>query len=228
MENKFSVFETSGELIFKKRNEIKIINGDAYKLFKVPHLLNRVVYTFFRKSKAERSFLNGIELKRRGVPTPEPKSFHIEKRGLLINRSIYISSYIENYFEIRDVFNLKIADRERILREFGKFIYQLHSKGVLHTDFSPGNTVIQREDRSFKFYIIDINRLKFKKLSFQERAKNFSKLSTSDLDLRVIVEEYCKLSKDEKSRFMDSVLKERESEKSFLKRKKFFKKLVGK
>jgi tRNA A-37 threonylcarbamoyl transferase component Bud32 len=226
--SKFKIFETSGKSIFKKRNEIKVIDGEAYKLFKVPHLLNRVVYTFLRKSKAERSFINGVELRKLGVETPEPKSFHIEKRGGLLYRSIYISSYIEGSFEIRDVFNLKVSNREELLREFGQFIYKLHSRGVLHTDFSPGNTIIERVNNNYRFYLVDINRLKFKKLNFRGRAENFSKLSTSDLDLRVIAEEYCKLSKDNREQFLEAVFRGRRAEERFLRRKRFFKRVIGK
>ena len=42
------------------RNIIKIINIDGVdlniKAFKIPNLINRIAYNFFRKSKAQRSF----------------------------------------------------------------------------------------------------------------------------------------------------------------------------
>ena len=224
----FKIFDNSGKTIFKKRNEVKIIGDDAYKRFKPPHLLNRIIYTFFRKSKAERSFLNAKELIKRGVSTPEPKAFFEKKRGLFLYDSLYISSYIRDYFEIRDVFNLKVSNRDEILKDFGRFIAELHKKSILHTDFSPGNTIITIEDSQYKFHLIDINRMIFKSLSRRERIKNFSKLSTSDLDLSIIIGVYSKLMGDDYQLFLNSVLKERRREKSFLKRKRVLKRWLKK
>jgi len=52
-------FEKTGTVIYKQRNEIRVLDVNGYainvKRFKVPHLLNRIVYTFFRSSKAQRS-----------------------------------------------------------------------------------------------------------------------------------------------------------------------------
>jgi hypothetical protein len=62
--------------IFEKRNIIKIIKYEnqeyIVKSFKIPHLLNQIVYRFWRESKAKRSFNNSTHLRRIGINTPEP------------------------------------------------------------------------------------------------------------------------------------------------------------
>jgi len=49
-----------GEIVYQARNLIKSIAvADEkwnIKIFKIPHLINKVVYRYFRKSKAQRSF----------------------------------------------------------------------------------------------------------------------------------------------------------------------------
>ena len=53
-------FDSRGELIKGSRNTIKKINIDNLviniKRFKIPNILNKIIYTFFRSSKANRSY----------------------------------------------------------------------------------------------------------------------------------------------------------------------------
>ena len=53
-------FDSRGELIKGSRNTIKKINIDNLiiniKRFKSPNILNKIIYTFFRSSKANRSY----------------------------------------------------------------------------------------------------------------------------------------------------------------------------
>ena len=60
------IFAQDDHSIHKARNELKIIELDGIKTvvkaFKVPHLFNRIVYTYFRKSKAYKSYHNALRL----------------------------------------------------------------------------------------------------------------------------------------------------------------------
>ena len=53
-------FPTLGECIYKARNELRQFSyeGQNYvvKGYKVPIFINRIAYTFFRPSKAERAY----------------------------------------------------------------------------------------------------------------------------------------------------------------------------
>ena len=55
-----TVFETGGKVIYKGRNELKEFDVEGKKLivksYQLPHLLNRIIYNFFRASKAKRSY----------------------------------------------------------------------------------------------------------------------------------------------------------------------------
>ena len=71
-----ALFDSKGETIHKARNELKIIEIEGLKCvvkaFRVPNLVNRFAYAYIRRSKAYKSFHNGLRLVQLGVNTPEP------------------------------------------------------------------------------------------------------------------------------------------------------------
>ncbi len=75
-----TIFADDNHSIHKARNELKIIELDGIKTvvksFKVPHFFNRIVYTFFRKSKAYKSYHNAFDLKELNISTPEPIAYN--------------------------------------------------------------------------------------------------------------------------------------------------------
>ncbi|NNJ82971.1 MAG: lipopolysaccharide kinase, partial [Flavobacteriaceae bacterium] len=88
-----SDFVTKGE-----RNVIKkiVIDGESYniKSFKIPGLLQRWVYRFFRKSKARRSFEYASRLIDLGINTPFPVGYSETFTGGL-KASYYISKHLD-------------------------------------------------------------------------------------------------------------------------------------
>jgi hypothetical protein len=192
-------FDQTGELIGNGyRNVIKIvtIRGQRYNIkeFKVPNLLNKIVYRFFRKSKAERSFLYAQRLLRAGILTPSPEAFVEFKSPFTFGSSYYISKQLDYDFTIRKLIDEpRCEDYDNILRQFTQFTYQLHEKGIHFLDHSPGNTLIKKEGDRYKFYLVDLNRMEFKTLSYDERMNNFARLSPKDYMLDIISDEYAKL-----------------------------------
>ena len=71
------------------RNTVVRVNIGSHeyvvKRFKVPHLINRFAYTFIRKDKALRSYLNAFRLRETHFDTPEPVAYMaIYKQGLYL------------------------------------------------------------------------------------------------------------------------------------------------
>lgn len=60
-------FKKSNVSIHKARNELKIIHYNdidtVVKFFKVPNILRKIIYTFFRDSKAKKSYVHSLKLK---------------------------------------------------------------------------------------------------------------------------------------------------------------------
>lgn len=216
------IFQSSDKTIHKARNELKIIEINGVKCvvksFKIPHLLNRVAYTFFRDGKAKKSFLNATKLIELQVNTPEPIGIIEFFSTALLKESYYISLYEPYEFTIREVFHHKVAHREEILKAFAEFTYQLHQKNIWHVDYSLGNILISKQESHYRFSIVDINRMQFKSISPKEGLKNFNKFWAKDKnDLSIIAKEYAKITNFDEAEAIKILHQEAESlEKSVL------------
>lgn len=188
-------FENIGEVFGDgKRNIIKVVDWEDkminIKSFKKPHIFNALVYRFFRKSKARRSFEHAIKLIQREIDTPIPHAYfeNYSWFGGLSN-SYYVSEHLKCDFTIREVLKSHdFPDGNKILKKFTRFTHKLHESGILFLDHSPGNTLIKKSSSGkYSFYLVDLNRMHFKSLTFEERIRNFSRL-TSD---KTVIEKLC-------------------------------------
>lgn len=223
-------FSKEGELIGTGyRNVIKIldIEGEHYNIkgFKIPNLVNKVVYRFFRKSKAERSFLYAEKLLGLGILTPNPEAYVEYTSFFTFGKSYYISKQLDYDFTIRKlVDDPQCEDYENILRQFTQFTFQLHEKGIHFLDHSPGNTLIKKDGNTYKFYLVDLNRMDFKTLSYDERLANFARLSPKDSMLDIISDEYAKLINKPHSEVRERMYHFSDKFSSSFKKKEAFKK----
>ena len=208
-----NIFQNSNESIHKARNELKIVELNGIKCvvksFKVPHFINRVAYTFFREGKAKKSFINAMKLLELDVNTPEPIGIIEFFSAGLLSKSYFISVYEPYDFTIREVFHHKVEDVENILKQFAGFTYEIHQKSVWHVDYSLGNILITKKDAIYKFSLVDINRMEFKKIPPLEGLKNFNKFwAKNDNDLPIIAKEYAKLAQIDEESAIKTVLHE--------------------
>jgi len=186
-------FLEANNSIWDKRNKIKIIsfldNTIAIKSFKIPHIINKIAYTFIRDSKAKRSYENSIKI---GKYAPKPIGYAEFKKFGLLHDSYFLCEQYRYDFTIREPLKQKnFKDRKNIFNQFAVFTHALHQKGVEHLDYSPGNILIKElQDGEYEFKIIDVNRMRFKKFTPKEGLENFSKLWADDKDLTTIVKAY--------------------------------------
>lgn len=225
-------FQKNNKLIHDARNQLKVLNlndiDTVVKSFKVPNLVNKFVYTFFKPTKAKKSFLNAKKLIDLKINTPKPIAYVEYKKFGLLDKSYYISEREKYDFTIREVFHHKVDNYQEILKEFTKFTYNLHKKGVWHVDYSLGNILITKKEDKYKFSIVDINRMVFKKISVEEGLKNFNKFWAKDEnDLKIMADEYAKLSGFNKERALRIIETEAQKVIDFKNSKKKLKKIVG-
>jgi hypothetical protein len=192
------LFAEDDHSIHKARNELKIIELSGIKTvvksFKVPHLLNRIVYTFFRRSKAYKSYHNALHLQKLTISTPQPIALiEFFESGLLAD-SYFISEFFEYDFTIRTPLLELLEDREAVFTAFAAYTYALHQAGVWHLDYSPGNILIKKTEEGYQFSIVDINRMEFRSITPLEGCENFNKLWASDEELEIMGREYARLS----------------------------------
>jgi serine/threonine protein kinase len=192
------IFKRDDHTIHKARNELKIIKLDGIKTvvksFKVPHIFNRIVYTFFRKSKAYKSYHNALRLQELGISTPQPIALIEFFESGLLAESYFISEFFDYDFTIRTPLLEPLEDRKAIFTAFAAYTYDLHQAGVWHLDYSPGNILIKRIEEGYQFSIVDINRMVFRDISPLEGCENFNKLWAFDDELEIMGREYARLS----------------------------------
>ena len=124
-------FADEGKVVYDGRNILKRISLDnvdvVVKSFKKPHIINRVVYSYFRQSKAARSYIYSMELQKHGFNTPEPIAM-IEQfqKGLLTN-SYYVCCY-DNGETVRYLMDGKVEGNEDKLLAFARYTFGLFSR----------------------------------------------------------------------------------------------------
>jgi hypothetical protein len=115
---------------------------------------------------------------------------------------------------------------EEILRAFTRFTFELHEKKIEFLDHSPGNTLIKEHNGKFKFFLVDLNRMNFKELSFVERMKNFSRLTPKKEMIEVMSNEYANLiNKPEADVFEEMWMYTNDFQKKFKRKRELKKKL---
>ncbi len=219
-------FSQNTTTIHKARNELKVLEHNntqvVVKSFKVPNIINKIAYTFFRDSKAKKSYEYSLRL---GEFAPEPIGYIEFFRNGLLDESYFVSTKFVYDFTIREPLLQKdFPNREAIFKAFGEFTLKLHDAGIFHYDYSPGNILIKEQNGTYIFKIVDVNRMGFFTLTNTQRAQNFSKLWASDDDLRVIALAYVKKAQLDDD-FVEKTLYYNLQNK---KRKNFKKRLKGK
>lgn len=227
-----SNFGSEGDLLNDgDRNVIKISKIDDVtvnvKSFKKPNLVNKIVYRFFRKSKAQRSFEYARQLTKMGIGTPQPYGYFEKPSALTFGESYYASDHLKADLTFRELTDtLDYPDHENLLKAFTRFSYDLHKKGINFLDHSPGNTLIQLNKGNPKFYLVDLNRMRFETMDFETRMKNLSKLTIHESVVRTMSNEYAKCSGENEDKIFETLWKETQDfQYRFYRKKRLKKKL---
>jgi len=185
-------------------------------------------YRYFRDSKAKRSYENSLRLKALGVDTPDPAGYAEERSVRGLGRSYFVSAYLPFDFEIRALFaDPRFPRRDEILEAFVKFAWELHEKGVYHVDFSPGNILVKEEGEGYRFYLVDVNRMRFGPLGAEERMQSLSKLTSSEEDNRTMVALYAGYSGWDEEELLRYHRKALRRQREYLERKRRLKSLFN-
>ena len=222
-------FDSSGEYIKDERNALKLFQLNTkvinIKSFRTPNLINQIVYKYFRKNKAKRSFEYAEKLLSLGINTPQPIAYYEFTTSFLFKKSFYVSEQLKYDLTYRELINdFKYPNYEQILREFTRFTFDLHEKGIHFLDHSPGNTLIIKNGEQYSFFLVDLNRMKFKPMNLETRIKNFSRLSASESMIATMSDEYAKWIDVEYDNVFKLMLKFAEEFQNRFQRKKRLKK----
>lgn len=185
-----------GTVIHKGRNELRKIEYDGQfyvvKSFHRPNLINRFVYGIFRPSKAKRSYDHAGMYLEIGVGTPLPVGYLNVRKGLLFDRSYYVSCLSTCPYVYNDLFRQKFEYEEEVLREIGRTTAVLHEHGYAHKDYGRENILFRKLSEGIKLEIVDLNRMYIGPIGLKAGCKNFERLPATPQMHRWMAEEYAK------------------------------------
>lgn len=226
-------FDRSGKTYWKKRNTIKVFKVGTeqwnIKSFKVPHMINRLAYKYVRKSKARRSFEYASVLLQKEILTPSPIGYVENSNVFGLSNSYYISSNLNYDFSFAELMDEDFPDRVNILEQFTEFTHRLHENEIHHLDHSKGNTLICKTgEGTYDFYLIDLNRMKFEKLDYQQRIDNFNRLSLTPSMVQIIGKKYASIIGQDEIKVIEDINLSCQKFHDFVKRKAKWKNRIRK
>lgn len=191
------IFEKEGEFIYNKRNQVKrfLVDGKErmVKRYKTPSLIQRIIYSTIRTTKARRAFEFACKMRSSGIDTPEGVAYIEQRDGFLFSTGYFIAEacYDEDLRGVlrdQDIFDKELAD------QLAAFLVFMHEKGVMHGDLNLSNILYRKEGDHYHFTVIDTNRSIFKKHLTQLECLNNLKRLTHRLDLMdYIIRRYAQL-----------------------------------
>ncbi len=190
-------FSQEGITIYKGRNEIRVVERDGLQLnikqFGLPLFINRIVYSYWRKPKAERAYNYALKLQEKGINTPAPVAYIRVKNWGLLDKCYFASLQVPYSRRFYEFGTPPIESKEDIIRAFAHFTAYLHTSGIYHKDYSPGNILFDIIDGKPEFCIVDINRMVFGPVNMKKGCANFARLWGQKPFFLLIAEEYANI-----------------------------------
>lgn len=204
-------FDKEGKTIYNERNQLKIFDTGNEKIvvksFKIPFFLNRIIYTCFRQSKAERSYEHALKLIERQINTPQPVAYVENRKNGLLTGSYYVSIYKEYPGILRELRYHTLEEKKDLVSAFVRFTVDIYEKEVFPLDYSPGNILYEKVGDEYNFCLIDVNRMQFKPVDMETGAYGLRRLWGSEETIAFMAGEYAKLRKFDETKCRESALK---------------------
>jgi tRNA A-37 threonylcarbamoyl transferase component Bud32 len=167
-------FERLGEVIYDKRNQLRVITAPDGTLVNVKrycktHMVNRVVYSLgIRQPKGLRAYRYPTRLLERGIDTPEPIAYIEQRCCGLLGLSYFVSVQSPLGHTMYELGNAREGTYEDIADALGRYTAAMHEAEVLHLDYSPGNILWDKDGKGYRFAVVDINRMRFGKVDMAD------------------------------------------------------------
>ena len=185
------------------------------KAFAIPRSVKGLIYANLLTSKARRSLNNAQRLIEMGIPTPEPIACIEQLHYRCLRKSYFVCRYWHHNYDLFSILfhGVNLENTPKLLLEkLSQFTVEQHNKGILHLDYNPSNILVRLKGNTFSFALVDLNRLKFKKLGIEDRIYGLIRLTISPETMKLIgynyaqevgfdTEEFCLKLKERHNRF---------------------------
>ena len=138
-------------------------------------------------SRAMKSWIAGNSLLVRGINTPRPQALLEKKYGPVVLKSFLITEWLAGSVELNDYIAglcercAPRAAKDSFIAALARSVRDLHAQAVYHADLKSTNILVcEAGNDSWKFYFVDLDRVRFNKnLTFRERANNLAQINAS-------------------------------------------------
>lgn len=151
------------------------------------------IKTLVVPSNAAKAWKGAAALSDAGIGTALPIAYlESQKRGIF-EQGCFVAGRIQEAREIRDLFrDLSNHEITSLLDQLVIYLRRCHGAGILHRDLSDGNILVKKDGQGrFLFFLIDTNRIRFrKKISALRAAKNLIRLGVPNTQQPYFLQAY--------------------------------------
>lgn len=187
-----TIFPTEGICIHNGRNIVKKFvspEGKTFiiKRFKKPTWF-QTIGVLFRKTKAQRAFINAEHLLKKGFHTPKPLAYLQDDEGFS-----YLITEEDMGKPLCEAFQDQ-AVYKKFAKAFANYTYTLHRAGIIHKDYNATNIRfhMNENENRITFSLIDVNRMAFytNVPPLRVRLKNLFLFSACDDSFKEVLKQY--------------------------------------
>ncbi len=223
-------FSQIGKVMEKGRNEVRVIELENYKVvvksYERINWINRLIYGFFRKSKACRAFENASLLMDKGITTPMPVAYVDYFNFGILKKSYFVSLYV-NCRSTNKLFALPINECKEALEAFSRFTYQLHRSGIFHADYTLNNVLYSKVNEEYIFCLVDNNRMRYQKYTQKRALRNLRRIKLPLDKYAVVAMEYARQEQSDAFQTAQKMLFYRQADNIFSSLKKNLKNILN-
>ncbi|MEW6587125.1 MAG: lipopolysaccharide kinase InaA family protein [Nitrospirota bacterium] len=156
-----------GESFLLKKHDfsttVGILKGDNFglprdllvKRFNYRGFFDFLLHKLF-ECRGKRLWVRNLRLYKKGLPVPEPIAY--VKPSFRQKNAFFLSSVIEDADSLGSAYTKGIFRKDRdLLRELARTISEWHLKGAVHGDLKWPNILVQKNQRGYKFFLIDLD-----------------------------------------------------------------------
>lgn len=192
----FDNFDSVGRVIYSGRNVVRMVDTPsgvlAVKRFKVPHLLQKFVYTLFCHPKAQKAYDAVALISNAGVGSPAAVAYGIGKRYGFVHTTYFACEYFTCPTAAEIVYN-KDRPTHNLVKAIAQMAIRLHKAGVMHGDLNLTNILVKNSGQELTLSLVDTNRTRLHVNPSRSRClNNLVRLTHNRQVLAAIAVEYAR------------------------------------
>lgn len=174
-------FDHEGHEIYRGRDVVRTLQVAGLTLwvkrYASPGAITRMSWRFFRSPQAKRAYVRPLQMRERGIMSPEPVAFVKVSKGLFNSATYFVALQSTYRYTMADLPSLPDDEQQEVIARFASFSAKVHEQGFLHRNFSSTNILFDRVNNRIVFALIDTTSMSCgRPVSVRKGCSNFARL----------------------------------------------------